>query len=328
MRIELNLGGRAGLPAGLLVLGKAARNWWRTRSDNRSRRRCARRWCGRCRSASTSPARRRRLPGVNTDFGPNSDIEQAAARRRRCRDLLLILLAAVVLRQRHQDGAALAFALGRRHRRCSRSRSDWMRSRLSRICWILLLSGPHCCGLAAEQHEEAVFLAAGALRHRLLAIDLGLLAGRGFLELAELFGAGGVAAAAVERLELGFEPGAVRILLRPAALRGGWAGCCAGQQRRENGGGRHERAAPSQFHRMSPIPLGLTAPCESDFEAAMVSKVWTLVSRFYQGFGGLGLLRAGRHRRPGRRDSANRFHNTPQMIRPAPANTKPSSASP
>jgi hypothetical protein len=101
--------------------------------------------------------------------------------------------------------------------------------------------------LAAEQDEEAVFLATGALRYRLLTIDLGLLAGRGFFELAKLFGAGRVTAAAIERLELAFKPGAVRTLLglrwRRLLLLG-----MRGQQRREYGGGRHERAAPSQFH--------------------------------------------------------------------------------
>jgi len=100
-------------------------------------------------------------------------------------------------------------------------------------------------GLAAEQDEEAVFLATGAQRYRLLAVDLGLLAGRGFFELAKLFGAGGVTAAAIERLELALKSGAVRILL---SLRWQLLLGMRRQQRREHGGSRHERAAPRQFH--------------------------------------------------------------------------------
>ena len=78
------------------------------------------------------------------------------------------------------------------------------------------MSGPHCAWLTAEQDEEAVAFAARAPRRRLLAVDLGLLVGGGLLELAKLVGAGGVGGAAVERLELALEPGAVGILLRLA----------------------------------------------------------------------------------------------------------------
>ena len=94
-----------------------------------------------------------------------------------------------------------------------------MWSRLSRICWILLLSGPHCAGWPLNRTKKLLLLAARALRRRLLAVDLGLLVGGGLLELAKLIGAGGVVAAAVERLELAFEPGAEGILLRLGLLR-------------------------------------------------------------------------------------------------------------
>ena len=140
--------------------------------------------------------------------------------------------------------------------------STWMRSRLSRICWIFLVSGPHCRLIAAEQDEEVVLLATRPLRCHLLPVDLGLLVGGRFLELANLFGAGCVVAAAVEGLKLGLEPRAERILLRLRRrrlqrlllLRMGR------QQRRENHGGRRERAAPSEIHRIPHSPLGLQRP--------------------------------------------------------------------
>ena len=68
--------------------------------------------------------------------------------------------------------------------------------------------------LAVEQHEEAVLLAAHPAGVAFLAVDFGLLFGLGLFVLAELVGAGGIGAAAVEGLELGFKAGAHRIWLR------------------------------------------------------------------------------------------------------------------
>ena len=67
---------------------------------------------------------------------------------------------------------------------------------------------------AAEQHEEAVAFAVQPPRLRLLAVELALLAGGGFLVFADLLGAGIVGCAAVERRELAFEAGADRVSLR------------------------------------------------------------------------------------------------------------------
>ena len=212
-----------------------------------------------------------------------------------------------------------------------RSMSAWMRSRLSRICWIFLLSGPHCACCPLNRTRKLFFSqparwAAASWR----SISVCWLAAA-LLELAKLIGAAGIVVAAVEGLELGFESGAERILLRLRlrGLRRRLLLGMRGQQRREKHGGGRERAAPSQFHRIPHSPLGLQrAPFESDFEPRMVSKVWTPNRRFGQDSAvwAFSVLAATGER--DRRDSANRFHNTPQMIRPAPANTKPSSASP
>src|SRR5262249_19097263 len=88
--------------------------------------------------------------------------------------------------------------------------------------------------------------ASGALGQSLLAVDLGLLAGGSLFKLAQLIGARGVAAAAIERLELAFKPRAVGVLLG-LRLRRLLLGV-GGRQRRKDNGGRPQHTAPSQFH--------------------------------------------------------------------------------
>ena len=76
-----------------------------------------------------------------------------------------------------------------------------------RICWICVESAaPQVAWFAAEQHEEAGLLAARAAAPPSPGGRSRPAACRGLLELAELVGAAGLIAAAVERLELGLEP--------------------------------------------------------------------------------------------------------------------------
>src|SRR6478672_9845646 len=270
MRIELDLGSGARGPAGLLVFGKSG-------GSGGGRDRIIEAVAGAHADGAEGAARHglagcvaataRREHRLRTEQG----IEQPAARRRRCRDLLLILRAAVVLRQRHQDGAALPLAFGRGIALLA------LQIGLNAVEVVphlldLVVERAALLGLAAEQDEEAVFLATGAQRYCLLAVDLGLLAGRVFFELAKLLGAGGVTATAIKSLELAFQPGAIGILLglRRHLLLGP-----RGQQRCKYGGSRPERAAPRQFHCSPQLP-----PLKSDLEAGMVSKFWTLAADF------------------------------------------------
>ena len=154
--IELHLGGRAGLAAGLFVLGKARR-----RGGGRDR--IIEAVAGAHADGAEGAARRRwrraslLLPGVKTDFGPNSD-----SNSRRCAAAASPPPAAGTAGRncsapappgwRGADLRARAPASPR-----SRSMSAWMRSRLSRICWILLLSGPHCADWPLNSTKKLFF---------------------------------------------------------------------------------------------------------------------------------------------------------------------------
>ena len=83
-----------------------------------------------------------------------------------------------------------------------------MRSILSRICEIWLLSGAHCAfGPPLNRSKKPVEFAVHSPRLLDHAIELGLLLGGLFLEAADLLGSGRiVGAAAVDRRELLLEP--------------------------------------------------------------------------------------------------------------------------
>ena len=119
-----------------------------------------------------------------------------------------VLRSAIVLRERQQHRAALIVALRIAKTAPPRSRSRlvviW--SRLPRICWILLLTGPHCADwpLNSEKNRTVAALALGL---RGDAVELALLLGRCFLVAADLLGFGRIAAAAaVDGGELRFQP--------------------------------------------------------------------------------------------------------------------------
>ena len=222
-----------------------------------SRRRCARRRCG------SVPLGRLPSPGVAAAAAAEHRASGRTAIRtgrraagsrpppaRYCGPQLFCASATRMARRwPSRSGAGVAL---------QRSRSAWMRSRLARICWILAVERAALRRLAAEQDEEAVAFAAGAPRLRLLAVELGLLAGGGLFELAGSGRRGpGSAGAAVEGLKLGFEPRADRILLRLrlAALAAGHAPAAAPR----TAAAGMSAAAPGRSHRNPNSPRGFNA---------------------------------------------------------------------
>src|SRR4029079_12429593 len=137
-------------------------------------------------------------------------VKQSGARLRRGdRRRGAVLLAAIVLRQRDHDGTALAVALG-----VGAPALDAGKVRLHGVevrphLLDLGVERAACGRLATEQHEKAVFAAAGATRQRLLLIDLDLLLADRFLVAAGLFDVTGVGGATVEGCELALEPRAI-----------------------------------------------------------------------------------------------------------------------
>ena len=104
----------------------------------------------------------------------------------------------------------------------SRSRLVVIWSRLPRICWIWLLTGPHCADWPLNSEKKPELSQPMRLACSGDAVEFGLLLGGGFLIAADLLVLGGIAAAgaAVDGRELPFEPDADRIGLRGA--------CCCG----------------------------------------------------------------------------------------------------
>ena len=99
---------------------------------------------------------------------------------------------------------------------CRRWRSPSTRSRLARICWIWLLSGPHCGGwpLNSEKKPRPSQPMRRACASGGRARPAG---GGGVLVALDLVGARRIDVAAVERGELAFEPHADRVALRGGA---------------------------------------------------------------------------------------------------------------
>ena len=168
-----------------------------------------------------------------------------------------------------------------------------MRSRLARICWILLLSGPHCAGWPLNRTKKLFFSQPARCASRLLAVDLGLLVGGGLLELAKLLGAGRIVAAAVEGLELGLQPRAVGILLRCGC--GGCCWACTGSSAAKTAAAGTSARQQIEFIAF-PSRVGLTPPLNPTLRPEWCPKFGRL-SPIRSRFGGLGLLRAAATRR-------------------------------
>jgi hypothetical protein len=142
------------------------------------------------------------------------------------------------------------------------------RSRFARICWIWLLSGPHCGDWPLNSAKEAAALATQALRLLAETVELGLLLRRRVLVALDLVRLGGIDRRRRGRGgELAFEPQAG--LAAPAGILTGILRC--GRRHAQNRTGRPCPVRASDF--AMPVTVMNWSPTRS-LQSTMEAAEW------------------------------------------------------